>query len=79
METLAQVYSYEFCEISKNTLYTEHLRVTASVCVIKSLGKAINGDDGLGMKIPCRLLFFLRRKSILMSSNKSFVRYYKAV
>ena len=24
-ETLAQVFSYEFCEISKNTLFTEHL------------------------------------------------------
>ena len=27
-------------------------------CVIKVLGKAINGGDGLGMKVPCRLLFF---------------------
>ena len=25
-ETLAQVFSYEFCEISKNTFFTEHLR-----------------------------------------------------
>ena len=24
-ETLAQVFSCEFCEISKNTLFTEHL------------------------------------------------------
>ena len=31
METLAQVFSYEFCEISKNSLYAEHLRTTASV------------------------------------------------
>ena len=30
-ETLAQVFSYEFCEISKNTIFTEHLRATASV------------------------------------------------
>ena len=30
-ETLAQVFSYEFCEISKNTFFTEHLRATASV------------------------------------------------
>ena len=30
-ETLAQVFSSEFCEISKNTLFTEHLRATASV------------------------------------------------
>ena len=28
-ETLAQVFSCEFCEISKNTFYTEHLRATA--------------------------------------------------
>ena len=25
-ETLAQVFSYEFCEISKSTFFTEHLR-----------------------------------------------------
>ena len=28
--TLAQVISYEFCKISKNTFFTEHLRTTAS-------------------------------------------------
>ena len=31
-------------------------------CVIKVLGKAINGDDGLGMEVPCRLLFFAEEK-----------------
>ena len=30
-ETLAQVLSCEFCEISKNTFFTEHARATASV------------------------------------------------
>ena len=30
-ETLAQVFSCEFCEISKNTFFTEHLWTTASV------------------------------------------------
>ena len=30
-ETLAQVFSCEFCEISKNTFFTEHLWKTASV------------------------------------------------
>ena len=30
-ETLAQVFSYEFCEISKNTFFTEHAWVTASL------------------------------------------------
>ena len=29
-ETLAQVFSCEFCEISKNILFTEHLHATAS-------------------------------------------------
>ena len=29
-KTLAQVFSCEFCEISKNTFFTEHLRTTAS-------------------------------------------------
>ena len=29
-ETLAQVFSYEFCEIFKNIFFTEQLRVTAS-------------------------------------------------
>ena len=29
-ETLAQVFRSEFCEISKNTFFTEHLLATAS-------------------------------------------------
>ena len=29
-DTLAQVLSCEFCEISKNTFFTEHLWTTAS-------------------------------------------------
>ena len=33
-ETLAQVFSCEFCEISKNTFFTEHLRMTASASVL---------------------------------------------
>ena len=31
IETLAQVFSCEFCEISKNTFFTEHLQATASM------------------------------------------------
>ena len=30
-ETLAQVFSCEFCKISKNTIFTEHLWMTASM------------------------------------------------
>ena len=29
-ETLAQMFSCEFCEISKSTFFTEHLLATAS-------------------------------------------------
>ena len=35
--TLAQVFSCEFCEISKNTFFTEHLWTTASVTYTKKL------------------------------------------
>ena len=31
-ETLAQVFSFEFCEISKSTFFTELLRTTAPKC-----------------------------------------------
>ena len=42
-ETLAQVFSCEFCEISKNNFFTEHLRATASgFCVA-----------GLAIDRPC--------------------------
>ena len=36
-ETLAQTFSCEFCEVSKNTFFTEHLQATASVwfCLTK--------------------------------------------
>ena len=30
-ETLTQVFSFEFCEISKNNFFKEHLRTTTSV------------------------------------------------
>ena len=35
-ETLAQVFSCEFCEIFKNAFFTEHLRATASVFIKRS-------------------------------------------
>ena len=31
-DSLTQMFSCEFCEISKNTFFIEHLRTTASVC-----------------------------------------------
>ena len=39
-------------------------------CVINVLGKAINAGDGLGMKVPCRLLFFAEEKYINVLKEK---------
>ena len=39
-ETLAQVFSCEFCKIFKNTFFTEHHRTTASVKIKKCLKKS---------------------------------------
>ena len=44
-ETLAQVFSCEFCEISKNTFLTEHLRATASDYREQSMRKTIGKKD----------------------------------
>ena len=33
-ETLTQVFSCEFCEISKNSFLTEHLKATASASAL---------------------------------------------
>ena len=35
-ETPRQVFSCEFCEILKNTFFTEHLRVSVSGCLVGS-------------------------------------------
>ena len=35
IETLTQVFSYEFCEIFKNTVIMEHVWATASVMFLK--------------------------------------------
>ena len=32
IKTLALVFSCKFCEFSKNTFFTEHVRTTASIC-----------------------------------------------
>ena len=40
-ETLAHVFSCKFCEISKNTIFTEHLWATTSVYVFVMLSRRI--------------------------------------
>ena len=43
--TLAQVFSCEFCKISKNTFSTEHLRTTASSFLWRIIHIVISFDD----------------------------------
>ena len=51
-ETLAQMFSCEFCEISKNTFFTEHLWTTAS--------KSYRPKTAACSKIVSLLRLFLR-------------------
>ena len=44
-DTLAQVFSCEFCEIFKNTFFTEHLRTTASICSKVKLWNDVNNNQ----------------------------------
>ena len=43
-ETLAQVFSCEFCQISNNTFFTEHLWATASILREERRLKQIEGS-----------------------------------
>ena len=57
-EILAQMFSCEFCEIFKNTFFTEHLRTTASENV-KSKNSFVRGEN----RRRCRMdgLFSIRK------------------
>ena len=44
-ETLAQVLSYEFCEISKNTFFTEYLWATASAFCMHNVSFALQTSE----------------------------------
>ena len=43
-EILAQVFSCEFCEISKNTIFTEHLRATTSENYLRERLRKVSRD-----------------------------------
>ena len=56
-ETLAEVFSSEFCEISKNIFFTENLRMTASPCnelnnIMKILSEIAIAFKGMTMFGP---------------------------
>ena len=73
-ETLAQVFSCDFCEISKKTFFTEHLVTTASVN--HNLDNCINPSHTCTQEIESITHFFLRchfyrniRKNLLDDLN----------
>ena len=51
-ETLAQVFSSEFCEISENTFFTEHVWATASVQRVLT---ASNNNITTTLQIPTKI------------------------
>ena len=61
-ESLAQVFSCEFCEISKNTFFTEHLQATAS---------------NLGRKFKSAKLIFQKFGVLLLVTFVNFKKTYK--
>ena len=53
-ETLAHVFSCEFCEISRNTFFTEHVWTTASISNISGNVLLIEHDritSGISLKV----------------------------
>ena len=63
-ETLAQVFSCEFCEISKNNFFTEHLWTTVPGSSIEPWGTpALTSDQSGTCPFNKTLCFLLLRKS----------------
>ena len=55
-ETLAQLFSCEFQEISKNIFFTEHLRATASLETVKTSPIIFSGYSFLTNLLRCKYL-----------------------
>ena len=47
-ESLARVFSCEFCKISKNTFFTEHLQETASACSSPTFTRSLVQNQSSG-------------------------------
>ena len=71
-ETLAQVFSYEVCKISKNTFFTEHIWATASAHVMNLLLFLIlESVNMIIVLICCKNMTIIFSKSV---SNSLFVQ-----
>ena len=74
-KTLAEVFSCEFCEISKNTFFTEDLRTTASkffISQFKSLRVLFNIPQMYSQK---DLMQHYTSEGITQNDEKGFVVY----
>ena len=70
IETLAQVFSCEFCEISKNTFSTEHLLTAASVLCIHFEPMLVES-----IAVPCPSPLFVRPFTSMLTSYSRFKRF----
>ena len=66
-ETLALVFSCKFCEISKNTFFTEHLRATASAWIIPL-------NTGRKLNVPLTFRRYLGRLLYILCTLRSVSR-----
>ena len=70
--TLAQAFSCEFCEILKNTFFTEHVWVTASSLVL--MLRRLLFMCEINFKVKLVLLYEKQFLSALFFRNNSFFR-----
>ena len=71
-ETLAQVFSYEVCKISKNTFFAEHIQATASAHVKNLvLFLILESVNMIIVLICCKNMTIIFSKSV---SNSLFVQ-----
>ena len=72
-DTLAQLFSCEICEISKNTFYTGQLRSTASACFENSKENSENFQDSL-IKNHLLVLFWFKSWFNLLLALRIIIR-----
>ena len=68
-ETLAQVFSCEFCEILKNTFFTELLRMTASESSLRGVLRDVFNICGKAFCENSSLLFLQKGYSICFAGS----------
>ena len=68
-ETLAQVFSCEFCEISKNIFFREHHRATTSVLRTLSDNHETRNFYNIIYFLKCRLVLFTSLKWTIFAAT----------